>query len=160
MTGAHIHLLLNHFPITGGLVALALLAYGWLSRNNTALRAACVLFVVLALFAVATYLSGEPAEHVLERQAGFAEDLVEPHEEAAIYALVTYCLLGLLALYTVLRYARREVPRGLATALLLLSLVSVAAAARVGWLGGPITHQELRAGGVQPAPAEQEEQPD
>lgn len=151
MTGAHIHLLFNHFPITGGLVALALLAYGWLSRKDAVVRAASGVFVVIALLTAVTYLSGEPAEHVLERMPGFNEELVEEHEEAALYALIGYALVGLLALFTLVRYARREISRGLSTALLLVSLLSVAITARVAWLGGPIAHEEVRSGAASPA---------
>jgi uncharacterized membrane protein len=151
MTGAHVHLLFNHFPITGGLVALALLAYGWLSRKDAVVRAAAGLFVAIALLTAVTYLSGEPAEHVLERMPGFNEELVEEHEEAALFALLGYALVGLLALYTLVRYARREISRGFATALLLASLLTVAIAARVAWLGGPISHEEVRSGTAAPA---------
>ena len=151
MNAAHIHLIFNHFPIIGGMVVLALLAWGWLRRNDAIIRAACGLFVAVALLTVVTYLSGEPAEHVLERTSKVPENLVSPHEEAAEFALILYSVLGLLSLFTLVRYARREVPRALSTVLLVMALVSVAAAARVGWLGGPIRHDELRSGVAAPA---------
>jgi len=152
MSGAHIHLLLNHFPITGGIIGLLLLGIAWVRRDDAMFRAGLALFVLITLLTVATYLSGEPAEHVLEELPGFAEEYVEPHEEAAIWALVLYGLLGLGALYGLLRYARRAIPRSLTTALLVLAALSVAAAARVAWLGGEIAHEEVRSGAA-PSPA-------
>jgi uncharacterized membrane protein len=150
MNAAHVHLLLNHFPITGGLIALALLAYGWVRRNDVIVRAAAVLFVAIALLTVVTFLSGEPAEHVLEAGPGVAENLVHEHEEAGQFALILYGVLGVLSLYTLVRYARRAVPRSLGGVLLVVAAVTVAAAARVGWLGGPIVHEEVRSGAVAP----------
>jgi uncharacterized membrane protein len=146
MSAAHVHLLLNHFPIVGGLVVLALLALAWVRRDDTLFRAGLWLVLAITLLGVATYLTGEPAEHVLEARGGFSEEWVEPHEEAAIWALVLYGLLGAGALYALVRYARRAIPRSLGTGLVLLALLAVAAAARVGWLGGKISHEELRGG--------------
>jgi uncharacterized membrane protein len=154
MSGAHLHLLLNHFPITGGIIALVLLLGAWFRRNDALFRAALWLFVALTVLAVATYLTGEPAEHVLEELPGFSDEFVEPHEEAALWALVTYGLLGVAAVTALVAYAKRAIPRVVASALVVLALLAVGTVARVGLLGGPISHAEIRPAAVAPAAVE------
>lgn len=150
-SAAHVHLTFNHFPITGGMMVLALLAWGWLRRNDALIRAACGLFILVTLLTVVTYLSGEPAEHVLQRAGNFTREsraLAGEHEEVAEFALILYSVLGVASLFTLLRYARRAVPRVLSTVVLVLALAAVGTAAWVGWLGGPIKHTEVRSGAV------------
>lgn len=69
------------------------------------------------------YLSGEPAEEVVEPVAGAIEPWVEPHEDAALVALVLAEAPGVLALGA-LWFARRrtEVPRQVILASLVLAL--------------------------------------
>jgi len=148
MTAAHIHLLFNHFPIIGGLIGLGLLAYGWWYRNDQMVRAACVILLVMALFTAVTFLSGEPAENELRGVPGFARDMVHAHEEAADWTLWLYVPVGLLSLYILVRHARRAIPRVLSSALLVLLLITAAAAIRTGLLGGRISHPEVRSGFV------------
>jgi hypothetical protein len=144
MSPAHLHLLLNHLPVIGTIVTIALLAWALLRRSLETTRASFGMFVVFALLGLAVYLTGEPAEHLVEDLAGVSHDAVEAHEEAALLATVLLGGLGALALGGLVAFRRAAaIPRGFAALVLALSL---APAAAMGWtanLGGKIRHPEI-----------------
>ena len=163
MNAAHIHLMLNHLPLAGSLTALLLLgaARGRPGENRDLEKAGLIALVVGALLAIPTYLTGEGAEDVVRRLPGVAKTLVEPHEEAAIAALVAIELGGLVALVALaLARTRPGQSRQLTSAALALSAISLATMGWVANLGGQIHHAELRSetasedGDVQPSPSE------
>jgi len=66
MNGAQLHLALNHLPVIGTLIALLVLAAGMALRNETVRRTALVLLVGAGLAAGGAFLTGEPAEEVID----------------------------------------------------------------------------------------------
>ena len=152
MNPAHLHLLLNHIPVLGVGFGLALLAWAALRRHDAFARLALVVFVLSAGAAIPTYLSGEPAEEVVEPIAGAIEPWLEPHEDAALVALVLVEALGVLALGA-LWFARRQ-PAVPCRVLLASLVLAFAAAGSLAWtanLGGLIRHTEIRDAGATPA---------
>lgn len=145
MNSAYPHLLLNHVPVLGVLLGLVVLAAAMWRRHDLLGRLALTLFVASALAAIPTYLSGEPAEHVVERAVPGVEAWIEPHEDAATVSLALVELLGVLSL-AALWMSRRE--PAVPGALVVLTLaVAVAAAGSLAWtadLGGQIRHSEIR----------------
>lgn len=61
MSLAHLHLLLNHYPIIGTIIGIALLVFAYLRKSNEVAKAALGLFAVLGAIAVVVYLTGESA---------------------------------------------------------------------------------------------------
>lgn len=163
MDAAQLHLLLNHLPVIGGIFALALLAYGWIRGQDAVVRVALWALVVAGAAGIATYLSGEPAEEVVEELAGVSEALIERHEEAAAWATGGSVLAGLIALFVLGLHRARPVGRGAAAAVL---VVGLGAAGLMGWtahLGGQVRHSEIRSGfvaGETTAPGEREHDDD
>lgn len=147
MNWAHIHLILNHIPVLGTMFGLALLVWGLLRRNDMLQRAALATFVVVALAAIVVYLTGEPAEGVVERLVGTAEPTIEAHERAAVVSLIGVELLGVIAL-TGLLLARRSWHATLIFGALVVSLVTAGLLARTANLGGQIRHAEVRGDAV------------
>ena len=151
MSPVHIHLVLNHLPVIGTLVAIALLAWALLRRSPELTRVSFGMFVVFAFAGMLTYLTGEPAEHLVEDLAGVSHDAVEAHEEAALLATVLLAVLGGLALGGLVAFRRaKAIPRGFAAVILGLSLFPAVA---MGWtanLGGQIRHTEIRAEAAAP----------
>jgi hypothetical protein len=145
MSPVHIHLLLNHVPVIGTFVAIALLAWAVVRRSAELTRASFGMFVVFAILGLLVYLTGEPAEHLVEDLAGVSHDAIEAHEEAALVATVLLGCLGSLALGGLVAFRRgAAIPRRFAVLVLALSLVPAAA---IGWtasLGGQIRHTEIR----------------
>ena len=150
MNGAHLHLLVNHVPVLGTFLALALLLAA-LPRGSAAwARNAFRLLVALGVATLGVFLTGEPAEETVEDIAGVAESLIERHEEAALAATIALGALAAFALGALLWFRRRPLPRWVVLAATVGTLVI---AGMMGWtanLGGQIRHTEIRSGAVTP----------
>ncbi len=154
MNPAHLHLLLNHIPVLGVGFGLAVLGWATFRPRPDFARLALVVFIVSALTAIPTYLSGEPAEGAIEGVAGAIEPWVEPHEEAALVSLVLVeglGVLGLVALWSARRAA--SLSRPLMMASLALALATAGSLAYTANLGGLIRHTEIRSGAPLPGDA-------
>jgi len=145
MTWAHVHLAVNHLPVILVPVSIAMLAAAW-AKSNTELRKAGLTWLVVAAVAgAAAYLTGEPAEDVVEDLPSVSKAAIEEHEEAALVAAVATGTAGLLALGALV------IGRGPAPApgwmLATTFVVALVAAALMVWtanLGGRISHPEIR----------------
>ncbi len=147
MNWAHVHLILNHVPVLGTVFGLTLLGWAILRRNDAVQRVALATFVAVALLALPVYLTGEPAEAVVEHAAGVSESVIEAHEEAAVVALIGVELLGLIAAGGLYLSRRGRAPSVAAPrTALLLSIVVAGLMAWTANLGGQIRHVETRAG--------------
>jgi uncharacterized membrane protein len=145
MSAAHWHLVLNHIPLLGILFGTALLAYGMWRRQEDVQIASLGLLVVAGLAIIAVYLTGEPAEEVVEGLAGVSHDAIEAHEHFAWYGLVAGIATGVVALGTLLYGTlRRRLVRWTVGLTLLLAVVSVGLIGYTANLGGKISHPELR----------------
>ena len=97
MNGAHLHLVLNHFPILGSLFGLVILAYGLWSKNKAFMNAGLIALIAIALITIPTFMSGEAAEEVIEHNSGVSEQLIEDHEERGKIGFLLMELLGITA---------------------------------------------------------------
>ena len=143
MNQTHIHLLVNHIPVLGVFFGAALLLYGTIRKNTDTQLAAHVLLVIAALGAVVTYITGEPAEHTLQKFANASHHLIEEHEEAALYALITMCVSGLFAaIAAYLLVMKDRLAERLGKVVIALALFAFVIIARTAFLGGQIRHTE------------------
>ena len=95
---AHYHLLLNHVPVLGSFFLALLLIIGLMRRSRELTRVALVLTLLLPLATYVVTLTGDKAEHYLEDEAWFDEDLAHEHEERGEAALIASGVAGFLAL--------------------------------------------------------------
>lgn len=144
MDAAHMHLLLNHLPVLGTIFALALLAYGLARDSDDVVRTGLWTLVAVGVASVVVYLTGEPAEELVEGVAGVSEAALEEHEEIALRATWAGGLLGAAALTGLWIYRRASVARPFATAALLLTLLVSGLMAWTANSGGKVHHPELR----------------
>jgi uncharacterized membrane protein len=151
MTGAHLHLLLNHFPIIGTLIAVAVLAVGLLRKSADLTRAGLLMLVVVAILTLPTVLTGEPAEEMVEHMPGVTRDVIHTHEEAAETAAMIMYATGIAALAALVLGWRGRTVRWLNAVVLLMGVVTFGLMARVGNLGGQVRHTEVRPGAAAPA---------
>lgn len=145
MNAAHAHLILNHWPIFGSLFVFLLLVLAAWRKSDDMVWAALVGAVLVALGTIAVYLTGEPAAEVVEHLPGVAERLIEPHEEAALIAMILTELTGVVALAGLIlgRRSKHMMRRaGIGTGV--LSLVVLGAMAWTANAGGKIHHEETR----------------
>lgn len=146
MNDAHLHLLVNHFPIIGTILGVGILIAGLILKNNTVKNTAYSLFIVAAIFTIASMSTGEGAEDLAENLPGVTEQLIHEHEEMAEkFALVLYVLgfLSLVGLY--LNITNKAKGKLVAFVVLTVSIVGVVLAKETGTTGGEIRHTEIRA---------------
>ena len=152
MSPVHLHLILNHVPVIGTLIGMCLLGYAVLRRDDRLVRVCLGMFAILAVIALAVFLTGEPAEEAVEGLAGVSEPVMEQHEEAARLATIALGFLGLLSLGVLLRFRRGALPRQAAMLLLAAALVPAGMMVWTANLGGQIRHSEIRAEPLSPSP--------
>jgi uncharacterized membrane protein len=126
----------------------------FLRKSSELVSVSMVLAVVVALFAIPAYLTGEPAEEVVENTPGISENLIEEHEEAAEKAFILVEAVGGLALIGLIaRRFSRNLGNTLAVATLAGLIAGGGLVAYTANLGGKIHHQEIRDGSVTLAPS-------
>ena len=143
-TLAHLHLLINHVPTVGMVVAIGLFLLA-LVRDSADLRVASLeLFYVIALGSVPAYISGVAAQGVLQGNAGVSEAAVSAHQSAALIALGWMEMTGVIAWFGLWQWRRqgRAASATLGT-LLVFSTTSIATMAWTANLGGFIRHPEI-----------------
>jgi hypothetical protein len=143
----HWHLVLNHLPSIGTLVAVCLLASALSVGSRDVTRASLLLLVVFALVAIPTFVTGAAAGLVIQTTPGTTEAAVAAHQDAALLALAASLVTGWMAWFTLWRDRRRPAVDGFAPLAVLGS--GVLAVALMLWtarLGGDINHPEIRAG--------------
>lgn len=143
MNWAHIHLLLNHVPFFGALAGTIVLGISVAQKRLGVARAGFMVIVLTALVAGAVFLTGEPAEELVEDLPGVSEAVMEWHEEVALISLIVLAAFALVALYGLVRF-RHGISLRYARAAFLLSLLPLAAMAYTAYSGGQIRHSEVR----------------
>lgn len=156
MNGAHLHLVLNHVPVLGGLAVLLLMGIAKLKDNPAITKLTLQFMVLVGVASFAAYFSGEPAEELVEHLPGISESLIERHERFALYGLVTteiLAALGIVGLF-VLRVNPERIAKYwiAATAVAILNAGLMLTTANYG---GEIRHTEIR----QATPAASNPQP-
>ena len=151
MSLTHIHLLLNHFPVIGTIIGLALLAVAIARKNTELTKVAFGLFAALGVITVIVYFTGEPAEEAIESLPGFSEAITERHEDFALMATIVLASFGALALSVLAVFCGKSLPRWVTPFSLVLALASAAVMGYTAMLGGQVRHTEIRTGtGVLP----------
>ncbi len=150
MNQAHLHLLVTHLPIFGSIIGAFVLSYGLWTRSKQTKHSAYFIFIISAIGAGIAYLTGEGAEDAVEHLPGVTKNLIERHEDVAMYALISLIVLGAMSVIALLvsRF-KTSFTKSVSTIILLISLVSFGLVARTGYLGGQIRHTEISNNAVQ-----------
>src|SRR5262245_55116971 len=95
----NVHLLLNHLPILGTLIALALFLVALVGNRDDLKQVSLALFALMALFAIPTYISGAGARDMIQNSAKLSPDIsmesLELHQGSALLAFIFMELTGL-----------------------------------------------------------------
>jgi uncharacterized membrane protein len=145
MNDAHLHLVVNHFPIIGTIFGLGVLITGLLLKNESVKNTAYVLFVVAAIFGAFSMGTGEGAEEMVEDMPNIGKQIIHEHEELAEkLALVLYVtgFFALLSLFAAVK--KHKFAKILSFITLALALVAGILSKSVGTSGGEIRHTEIR----------------
>ncbi len=145
MNDAHLHLVVNHFPIIGTIFGLGILITGMVLKNKTAINIAYILFVISAFFGFASMFTGEGAEEMVEDLPSIGDRIIHEHEEMAEkLALILYVLgaISLVGLY--LNYKQHSKANLITYLALVIAVVGVLIGKEVGTTGGEVRHTEIR----------------
>ncbi len=66
MNDAHLHLLINHFPIVGTIFGFGILLTGIIIKNKSIQNTAYIIFIICMIFGKASMFTGEKAENIVE----------------------------------------------------------------------------------------------
>jgi Na+-driven multidrug efflux pump len=141
MNAAYLHIVLNHAPIFLIPFAAIFLAHAIRTANENSRRFALAMLILAAGLAIPTYLTGEPAEDIVEKIQGISHDAIEEHEEAAVFALVGSILVGVTAVASMVLQGTKRKWSTRVLFVLVIWLITVLA--RVAYLGGFIRHTEI-----------------
>jgi uncharacterized membrane protein len=145
MNWAHVHLMINHFPVVGILGALLLLIYALVRKSDEVRMVSFGLFVLIALITIAVFFTGQGAEDVVKNLPGVTEASIGRHEEMADIALVLMEVLGVMVLAGLFLLRRSgSIPKWLVLIVLVASLITAAVVGLTANLGGQIRHTEIR----------------
>jgi len=145
MNDAHLHLILNHFPIVGIAIGLLVLIVGYLIKNQQVKGTSLGIFIFSALAAIAANYTGEGAEEIVEKIPGISESLIHDHEEYAEQFFTLSLILGGVALISLfLQIKKLGLVKYGYILIIILAISSLVSANYVGISGGEIRHTEIR----------------
>ena len=148
----HVHLLLNHVPTVGSIIALGLLMLAFAKRSDELTRASLAVFFAIALLALPTYMTGYTAEKAVKDKPGVSEDTIRRHQRAALLGLIVVEATGVVAWFGLWHNRRYGPgPSWHGPAVLVLSVATIGLMASAATIGGEISHPEILAGGQAPA---------
>ena len=145
MNRAHLHLLVNHFPILIPVIACLVLFAGLWLKSALIKRVAFALFMLGALMTLPASFTGDGAEHSIFFMPGIEKHRIHVHEEKAdVFSTLSYLLgvLSLLAFY--FNYRRHKWMLPAQWVVVVLAVVVLIFAQQTGNTGGEIRHTEIR----------------
>ncbi|PYS43445.1 MAG: hypothetical protein DMG14_00820 [Acidobacteria bacterium] len=150
MNLAYVHLLLNHLPILGTLIALGLFLVSLVANQDDLKQVSLVLFSLIALVAIPTYMSGSGAEELIKDSPDVSMAVIETHQGAALVAFIFMEITGAVSVLGLWRFSRTVKNPWLSgparlnlLAVLLLASVTAGLMAIAGNTGGEIRHPEI-----------------
>lgn len=145
MNDAHLHMVVNHFPIVGTILAIGILIAGLLNKNQSIINTAYVLFIIGAVFGILSMNTGEGAEELVEDMPGIGWKIIHEHEELAEKMALLLDVLGILSLVAFyFQYKNNPKQKLVSYAILILGIASLFVIQKVGTSGGEIRHTEIR----------------
>src|SRR4051794_4272657 len=154
MSLTHVHLLLNHIPIIGTIIALGLLVFGIVSKSDDLKRVSYLILVGLALLAIPTYMSGNAAEKAIRNTQGVSKAFLQAHNDSAVLSLLVMELTGVFAWLGLWQYRRfAHSAKWNVGVVVALSFITFYLMSITGNTGGEIRHPEVRDAAEMTTPA-------
>jgi uncharacterized membrane protein len=150
MDYSHIHLLTNHMPIWGGIIAFIMFVYSFIKNKKDLSKFSLWLFIIVALAAIVVYFTGEPAGEPIKNLPGISEEIIDKHEEASLLPFILIEVLGAASILGLIFLKKFEKQPGwFVYPFIIISIVYIVSVAWAANLGGQIRHTEIRSGEVQ-----------
>ena len=141
----HLHLLLNHIPTVGAVVALGLLLVAFVRRDEPLKLVGLEVLFAIALLTLPAYMTGAAAFQKLRNQPGVSDAAIRLHQDVALYGFTWMEFAGFIG-WVALWQARRRgrAAAGMVAAATALTFVALVVMAQAANLGGDIRHPEIR----------------
>src|SRR5258705_2520231 len=97
MNLAHVHIVINHVPSLGTVVAVCLLILALIKKNDGLKKISYQVLVAMSLMALPTFMTGNAAQAILKNQSDVTKGLIAAHENAAIWTLSLITIAGTIA---------------------------------------------------------------
>jgi hypothetical protein len=140
----YVHTLINHFPIILSVVGTGALLLALIVRRRGLWLYALATLTLAGLSVYPVFFTGDQAAHAVRTTWYIMRPMVEEHDAAAAYGLVSMLLVGAASAYAWWRMLRREVttlpPVWLRTVVAVLAVFGLSVIARTAYLGGQIVH--------------------
>ena len=153
MNPVHIHLLLNHSPIIGTIIALGIFVVSLIGNRDELKQASLALFTLIALVAIPAFMSGYAAQNAMKDNPDVSMALIQAHQGAALLAFISMEITGVVSLLGLWRFSRTaknpwmtRPARASLIAVLFLAAATVGLMAVTGTTGGDIRHPEIVSG--------------
>lgn len=170
MNAAHLHLVINHFPIIGLILGCLVLLTGILMKSSVVRRVGLSLFLIAGISAIPAFSTGEGAEEIAEEAVSMnmcndkscvcppelikkmeqeREHYIHEHEEKAeglmpfMWGII---VLSLIAMF--LEWKNKSMAKIASLIVLVIGFIAAFFAREVGTSGGEISHPEIRKGVV------------
>jgi len=145
---AHIHLLLNHFPILGSIIITGLFIVALIFRNTFLQKVSLWFLAGIAVLTAITFQTGDGAKQAvlsLNLPQVVSLSALQSHEQMARVGLILMFFTGAISLGSAVFYRNKPVlPRLLLAIMLVILLVNVGVFTYISYLGGLIMHPEIR----------------
>jgi uncharacterized membrane protein len=146
MNDAHLHMVVNHFPIIGTIFGFGILVVGSILKNKTIRNVSYCLFVVAALFAAVSMATGDGAEEMVEDMPNIGRQIIHEHEEMAEKLALVLYLLGVVSIAGLFLNIKNNAKEKMISFIgLTIAAVAIFLAQQTGTTGGEIRHTEIRA---------------
>lgn len=144
MNWPYVHTLINHFPIILMVVGTGVLLLALIVRRRGLWLYALATLTLAGVSIYPVYFTGDEAADAVRQTWYIMRPMVEKHDDAAGFALVSVLIIGVVSAYTWWRMLRREVttlpPVWLRTVVAVLAVWALSVVARTAYLGGQIVH--------------------
>src|SRR5215468_6187715 len=143
MNTPHLHLLLNHVPTVGTVIAFGLFLLSFIRKDDGLKRVSLEVFYIIALVSLPAYLSGAATAMALENTPNVNKEVIAAHHDAALIALIFMTLTGGASWLALWQWRRRSRPRnGTLACVTLFAAISVVLMGVAANIGGEIRHPE------------------
>jgi formate hydrogenlyase subunit 3/multisubunit Na+/H+ antiporter MnhD subunit len=156
-----LHVQINHFPIILTIVGSAVLLLALIVRQRAVWLYALVTLTLAGLSVGPVYYTGGQAGDAVQNTWYVVDEVVDTHDDSAMWALISILLMGAASAYAWWRMVRREPmmlpPTWLRVVIAALAAFSLSTVIRTAYLGGQIVHESPRLAtppaGVVPSPS-------
>ena len=144
-SSSHWHILISVFPSVGLIFLLGLYVTALIANNEVMKRTSLAFFVLFALLAVPTYVSGDGSMDLLSQNPKISQDQMGLHYGWGVTALGVLVLAGIAAFVALVRSVGFGRASNESLHLVLgLGIITLALMVLVGEMGWEISHRELQ----------------